>query len=76
MQDKLLSDYERELITEKMKKSSVGGKASPDSGASSASTEKESVASDDWEKLSAGEKSPKKTAKEVSFESRSQGRET
>ena len=48
VQDKLLNDYEKELKEAKSK-----GKA-----------EKEETSSDDWEKLSSGEKSPRKQSKE------------
>lgn len=59
VQDKLLKDYEKELIEAKVKKASdhlkKELKITPD---------KEETSSDDWEKISSGEKSPRKQSKE------------
>ena len=53
VQEKLLKDYEKELSQAK--------------NASKKVSEKEETSSDDWEKLSTGEKSPRKQSKEEVF---------
>ena len=53
VQEKLLKDYEKELSQAKISSKKV--------------SDKEETSSDDWEKLSTGEKSPRKQSKEEVF---------
>lgn len=85
-QDRLLSEYERELLTKKMKNGGGGGEAKKGSSTvedsigeelakldmkdkrraarKAVSPDKASSGSDDWEKLSSGERSPRKGSKD------------
>lgn len=70
VQNRLLSEYERELIAKKLEKSKIGSDSSEKEsdmvivGSEDASpVEKDENSSDDWEKLSSGEKSPRKASK-------------
>jgi len=64
VQDKLLSEYERELIEAKSKKLDQNLKTQLKLKDKQTSPDREETSSDDWEKLSSGEKSPRKTSKE------------
>jgi len=64
VQDKLLSEYEKELIEAKVKKVDQNLKTQLKIKEKQTSPDKEETSSDDWEKLSSGEKSPRKQSKE------------
>lgn len=65
VQDKLLSEYEKELIEAKVvKKVDQNLKTQLKIKDKQTSQDKEETSSDDWEKLSSGEKSPRKQSKE------------
>jgi len=63
VQDKLLSEYEKELIEAKVKKVDQNLKTQLKIKEKQTSPDKEETSSDDWEKLSSGEKSPRKQSK-------------
>lgn len=82
VQDRLLTDYERELIAKKLEKSRISSEETKKSdpvtskyamkekgddmiyitGEDVSPVEKDELSSDDWEKLSSGEKSPRKSS--------------
>merc|ERR1712200_321496 len=64
VQDKLLSEYEKELIEAKVKKVDQNLKTQLKIKDKQTSPDKEETSSDDWEKLSSGEKSPRKQSKD------------
>merc|ERR1711976_160266 len=64
VQDKLLSEYEKELIEAKVKKVDQNLKTQLKIKDKQTSQDKEETSSDDWERLSSGEKSPRKQSKD------------
>jgi len=64
VQDKLISEYEKELIDAKVKKVDQNLKTQMKIKDKQTSQDKEETSSDDWEKLSSGEKSPRKQSKD------------
>jgi len=64
VQEKLLSEYEKELIESKVNKVQKDLKKELNLKDKQTTPDKEETSSDDWEKLSSGSKSPRKQSKE------------